>query len=225
MRFELGKMHGAALGAFDEMEKMACIVDLDTRSFSERDFTFQIARSLHFAGAHRNQRVWMGFECPFEHPHNRKKCDIVVKIRGPATSREVWIEVKSTGLDRAGYRGNGFGSLGWEKDFEKLRRVREPESACAWIWLYQLETYQQQIQAKFGNATTWATPEELGVLRCHLGTANEGNTNLPSVLGKINVAVEGRALASIRPRVRTALPARIFSAMIVTAMVRESDDG
>jgi hypothetical protein len=230
MRFQLEDLHAVALNAFDEMESVAVRAMSDTTEFNERQFVFQLAALLTRGVITQGAPLWTGFE--YRYPGNgvtrpRTKCDLAVwEQHGQGGGTMGWLEVKSTGLDENGNWDNSFGNLGWREDFEKLKGITEQswnmQHLRAWIWLYQFENYRQQVDEAFGTEPCWSPPVcPLSNLN-HFGTPISGRVNLPRVLLEI-AGASSSALMSVRPRVRVGRQHKVFSALILTAMVaRES---
>jgi hypothetical protein len=136
-----------------------------------------------------------------------------------------WLEVKSTGLDENGNWDNRFGSLRWGEDFDKLKGITTNawnlHHIRAWVWLYQFENYREQVDGFFGTSTEWSIPRRPLEYSSVFGPIHAGNINLPRVLSEI-ASASGDSLMSVRPRVRAHDQNRVFSALILAAMVTRS---
>jgi hypothetical protein len=225
MRFQLDDLHAVALNAFDEMEGVAVRAMSDTTEFNERQFVFQLGALLTRGAITQGAPLWTGFESRYpgtDGTRKRTRCDLVVWERNSQSGgTRGWLEVKSTGLDENGNWDNGFGNLGWREDFKKLTEI--PEQAgmqhfCAWVWLYQFENYRQQVDGAFGTDTEWTPPECPLSSSNRFGTSHSGHVNLPRVLSEI-ASASRRSLMSVRPRVRTGHRNKVFSALILTALL------
>ena len=226
MRFELEDLHAVALNAFDEMEGVAIRKASDTTEYNERQFVFQIGALLNRGAITQGAPLWTGFE--YRYPgtpagRDRTRCDLATWERPSSGSEAMgWIEVKSTGLDEYGNWGNRFSSLGWRADFRKLGGIDKQrwqvDHRLAWIWLYQFENYREVVDAAFGTATEWSPSRSPSATPGVFGPVKAGRVNLQRVLSEIEAASAG-TLMSVRPRVRTHAPNKVFSALIVTAMV------
>jgi hypothetical protein len=229
MRFQLDDLHAMALHAFDEMEGIAVRGGSDTTEFNERQFVFQLGTLLTRGAITQGGPLWTGFE--FKYPdtdgtRELTRCDLVVRERnGQSDARMGWLEVKSTGLDADGSWNNRFGSLEWRKDFGKLKGINEQvwsmRHVRAWIWLYQFENYRKQVDIAFGAVTEWSTPKCPSINATIFGAEHEGHANLPRVLSEI-ASASSSSLMSVRPRVRAHNQSKVFSALILTAMVSSS---
>ncbi len=192
MRFQLEDLHAVALNAFDEMEDLAVKAESDTTAYNERQFVFQLGSLLTRGAITQGAHLWTGFE--YRYPdtvgtQKRTKCDLAVWERNSQGEEAMgWLEVKSTGLDDYGNWDNGFGSLRWREDFDKLKGIEEQvwgaNHTRAWVWLYQFENYRDKVDTTFGPSNKWSPPKQPLDYLGTFGRAHEGNVNLPRVLAE-----------------------------------------
>jgi hypothetical protein len=226
MRFQLDDLHAVAMNAFNEMETLAVRAKSNTKEFNERQFVFQIGALLTHGAITQGAPLWTGFEYRYPGANDdreRTRCDLVVWEPNTATKGTMgWLEVKSTGLDDAGYWNNAFSGLRWREDFVKLGAIPQQawqmEHSRAWVWLYQFENYQKKVAA-FGMATEWSRPSRPSGHPNAFGAVYAGKVTLQRVLSDIETASGGAVLMSVRPSVQNSLEENPYSAMIVTAMV------
>lgn len=226
MRFQLEDLHAVALNAFDEMETLAVRAGSDTTEFNERQFVFQLGALLTGGAITHGAPLWTGFEYRYpgtDRPRDRTRCDLTLWEPNKVCKGTMgWLEVKSTGLDDDGNWDNRFSGLRWGEDFRKLGNINEPawdmQHRRAWIWLYQFENYRKRVDAAFGTGTEWSSPDRPSVFGNAFGPAHTGRVNLSRVLSEIEGA-STNTLMSIRPRVRTHAANKVFSALILTAMI------
>jgi hypothetical protein len=226
MRFQLDDLHAVALNAFDEMEGLAVKAESDTTEFNERQFVFQLGALLTRGAITQGAHLWTGFE--YRYPgtadaRDRTTCDLVVWERNRQSDGTIgWLEVKSTGLDENGNWDNRFGGLRWREDFDKLKGITERvwnlHHIRAWVWLYQFENYREQVDEAFRTGTKWSPPKDPLDYLNTFGPVHAGKVNLPRVVSEI-ASASGSALMSVRPRVRAHDKNKVFSALILTAMV------